>query len=226
MDDKIGKGAFAWVFAAKLLSEAERARMWPASTPDTTSNEEVEGELTRMRAIAEGKAANWPPEKWQFALKKVLPEHTALAKRERDTLQTIKDLATLSDGHYPLIVFYQGSFEHGGQIFLSFERMENDLCHLLGNKFFSNDLANQLVCLVQLACAVLFLHQRNLIHRDIKPANVLFRKAGERIIYKVADFGLATEAELFQASMTRTAVGWGRNGYCVYCRSSNGFILC
>jgi hypothetical protein len=56
-------------------------------------------------------------------------------------------------------------------------------------------------------------HRVGLIHRDLKPSNVLMARAGERLIPKVIDFGLAKVVEIDDQDQTRSGVPMGTPSY-------------
>ena len=55
------------------------------------------------------------------------------------------------------------------------------------------DVGWSLDVLVQLANALVALHERGIVHRDLKPANVLLACHAQRNVVKVTDFGVALE---------------------------------
>ena len=64
---------------------------------------------------------------------------------------------------------------------------------------------------MQDACQALkHAHLKNVIHRDIKPANILISKRGE---IKLADFGIASDAEAREEGMTMSGVSLGTPAY-------------
>lgn len=56
-------------------------------------------------------------------------------------------------------------------------------------------------------------HHRGLIHRDLKPSNVLLAVVDDRIVPKVADFGLARQVDTDSSRHTRTGSTMGTPGY-------------
>ena len=64
---------------------------------------------------------------------------------------------------------------------------------------------------MQDACLALkHAHSKNVIHRDIKPANILISKRGE---IKLADFGIASDAEARGEGMTLSGMSLGTPAY-------------
>ncbi|CAD8089021.1 unnamed protein product [Paramecium primaurelia] len=59
----------------------------------------------------------------------------------------------------------------------------------------------------QLLQAFLFLQQKELYHRDIKPENILYDKENEKIIARIADFGVSKALEHFKTNFKNTLVG-------------------
>ncbi|CAD8177902.1 unnamed protein product [Paramecium octaurelia] len=59
----------------------------------------------------------------------------------------------------------------------------------------------------QLLQAFLFLQQKELYHRDIKPENILYDKENDKIIARIADFGVSKALEHFKTNFKNTLVG-------------------
>src|SRR4030042_5175234 len=66
------------------------------------------------------------------------------------------------------------------------------------NRYLPNEIA--LLIFYQIARALKYAHDKDVIHRDIKPANVLISKEG---IVKLTDFGIATSKDLHDKYLTR-----------------------
>jgi serine/threonine-protein kinase len=57
--------------------------------------------------------------------------------------------------------------------------------------------------------AVGYAHKQNLVHRDIKPANILLHTEGERLVPKIADFGIAKIIDESMEGRTATGITMG-----------------
>jgi tRNA A-37 threonylcarbamoyl transferase component Bud32 len=66
------------------------------------------------------------------------------------------------------------------------------------NRYLPNEIA--LLIFYQIARALKYAHDKDVIHRDIKPANVLISKEG---IVKLTDFGIATSKDSHRKDLTR-----------------------
>jgi serine/threonine protein kinase len=64
-----------------------------------------------------------------------------------------------------------------------------------------------------LCTGVGFAHHKGLIHRDLKPSNVLLAVEDDRIVPKVADFGLARKIDSQSSGNTRAGSPLGTPGY-------------
>jgi serine/threonine protein kinase len=64
-----------------------------------------------------------------------------------------------------------------------------------------------------LCTGVGFAHHKGLIHRDLKPSNVLLAVVDDRIVPKVADFGLARKIDSKSTGGTRAGAPLGTPGY-------------
>jgi non-specific serine/threonine protein kinase len=70
------------------------------------------------------------------------------------------------------------------------------------------------IALVRQVCnGVQAAHEAGVIHRDLKPENVLLEGASERVIAKVADFGIAKLATAGVEALTRTGAIMGTGAY-------------
>jgi serine/threonine-protein kinase len=69
------------------------------------------------------------------------------------------------------------------------------------NRYLPNEIA--LLIFYQIARALKYAHDKDVIHRDIKPANVLISKEG---IVKLTDFGIATSKETHCKDLTREMI--------------------
>lgn len=54
---------------------------------------------------------------------------------------------------------------------------------------------------------VRFLHQKNCIHRDLKAQNILVHKEGDRVVAKIADFGLSRYVNSYDSGISNSSIG-------------------
>ncbi len=62
----------------------------------------------------------------------------------------------------------------------------------------------------QIISAIKFAHERSILHRDISPNNVLVFFESDKLIVKVADFGLGKDAESISHYTASSASGYGQ----------------
>ncbi len=75
-------------------------------------------------------------------------------------------------------------------------------------RYLSNEAAT--LILFEVATALKYAHDRDVVHRDIKPGNVLISRRGE---VKLVDFGIATSREELENGLTRAGVMLGTPAY-------------
>jgi len=98
------------------------------------------------------------------------------ACREIEVLQNL--------GSHDSLVGLQNVIEYRKDVFLVFEFWQTDLHLVIRSKVLQHVHVRWITC--QLALALAFLHQNNIVHFDVKPSNVLIN---ENCQVKLADFG-------------------------------------
>jgi calcium/calmodulin-dependent protein kinase I len=59
----------------------------------------------------------------------------------------------------------------------------------------------------QILSAVAYLHRHDIVHRDLKPENILTSGDAEKIVVKIADFGLANLLQNDRTKVMKTQCG-------------------
>lgn len=119
-----------------------------------------------------------------YALKYVDKRHTPAVLKtiveERNVLGKLK---------HPFISNLRYAFQDEGFYFLVLDLGDSgDLRSHIAKYTFSEDTVRHWIA--ELACAVEYLHDNNIVHRDIKPENILLDSSGH---LKLADFNVARE---------------------------------
>ena len=125
------------------------------------------------------------------ALKLILP----LAGTDQEQLQLfLREANLLIQLKHPRIVEAQAIGMHRGQPYLVMEYLDTiDLVATIHKQ--TRPKAIRMACwvVVQVLDALEYAHGQGTIHRDVKPANVLAFRNENRMLVKLADFGLAKE---------------------------------
>ena len=122
---------------------------------------------------------------------KLLHTHLGSGKERERFLQEARFLRKLKHPHI-LPLLDAGLYE--GFLFFIVEYASNGTLHDHIRRQLSQPLhiGEALAILSQIAQALQYAHNQNVVHRDLKPANILFNTKGEAIL---ADFGIAVVLE-------------------------------
>jgi type II secretory pathway predicted ATPase ExeA len=105
--------------------------------------------------------------------------------------------------NHPAVVQVYAVAKHGGYCYIAMEYVEGVAGDTLVNTKGPLSPANATQAILQIAGAMGYAHNCNIIHRDIKPANVLIKPDGTA---KLGDFGMALHAGSVDQGM-RAPVG-------------------
>jgi eukaryotic-like serine/threonine-protein kinase len=138
---------------------------------------------------------------------KILHEHLAAdaALRERFRREAV---AAAKLGH-PGIVGIYDTGEEGGRTYLVMEYVEGDTLRAVMSAQERMEPEQAAAIGRQIATALAYAHERDLVHRDVKPANILISGDG---VVKVADFGIAKAAQAGR-DLTQTGMVLGTAAY-------------
>jgi serine/threonine protein kinase len=123
------------------------------------------------------------------------------AEQRRRFVQEARLIARI---RHPHIVGIHEVGELGGQPFYTMELIAGES---LASKLASGPLtvSHSIGLMIQIACAIEYLHQQGVLHRDIKPSNILLDKSVEPC---VVDFGLSRAMdEYHDPTVTGTILG-------------------
>ncbi|KAH3839809.1 serine/threonine-protein kinase Nek4-like isoform X2 [Dreissena polymorpha] len=137
----------------------------------------------------------------QYVLKKINLKK-ASARERRSAEQEAKLLSKLK---HPNIVSYKDSFEKEGFLYIAMQYCEGgDLYNKLKEQRGTLLDERQLVeWFVQIAMALQYMHERNILHRDLKTQNIFLTKSK---IIKVGDLGIARVLDS-STDMATTLIG-------------------
>jgi len=144
------------------------------------------------------------------AVDQTLQRKVAIKRMREEICQSPRDLdAFLAEARvvaalrHPNIVEIHSVFREGGLAYLVFEHVDG---RPLSRMLEPGPLPWRVLLglLSQIASALDYAHSRKVIHRDLKPANIMVTGQG---IAKVMDFGLAHQAKMTVAKLTRADPG-------------------
>ncbi|KAK3761529.1 hypothetical protein RRG08_051217 [Elysia crispata] len=152
----------------------------------------VDTEFERIKVIGKGSygevwLAKHKKDKKQYVLKKM--NLGKASKRERKSAE--QEAKLLSKLKHPNIVSYKDSFEtDSGFLFIAMQYCEGgDLyARLKEQKGIPLEERQVVEWFVQIAMALQYMHERNILHRDLKTQNIFLTKSK---IIKVGDLGIA-----------------------------------
>lgn len=134
------------------------------------------------------------------ALKVIHPSLTSSAEHATRLREEARAAASIRHPHS--VGIYEVGEVHG-QSYIAMEHVDGStLAEIAGSRRLEPDEAVQ--CLLQVAQAVAFLHERGLVHRDLKPTNILIDRAGDAYL---VDFGLAMAVEATDGTQGSGPVG-------------------
>ncbi|KAK3579311.1 hypothetical protein CHS0354_029593 [Potamilus streckersoni] len=137
----------------------------------------------------------------QYVLKKINLKKAS--NRERKSAE--QEAKLLSKLKHPNIVSYKDSFEKDGFLYIAMQYCDGgDLYNRLKEQHGALLEERQLVeWFVQIAMALQYMHERNILHRDLKTQNIFLTKSK---IIKVGDLGIARVLES-STDMATTLIG-------------------
>ena len=145
------------------------------------------------------------------SLKRYVVIKKMTARRNSSNVERFKrEAQILLDLQSPYIVHLFDYFTEGGYRYMVEELVDGMAVDKLLQK--QTVLSPQLALLIlQDACfALKYAHSKDIVHRDIKPGNILISKRAE---IKLADFGIASDKEQGDDSLTQSGVALGTPAY-------------
>ncbi|CAG8625325.1 3508_t:CDS:2, partial [Paraglomus occultum] len=162
-----------------------------------------------------------------YALKYISKEECIRIDAERNIL---RERSMLEELDHPLVCNLRFAFQDEDYMYMVMDLMiGGDLRFHLNRKAFTEDAIR--FWIAELACAIRYLHSKNVVHRDIKPDNVLLDEKGH---VHLTDFNIATHIrpdknltsrsgtcaymapEVFKSSGYGTTVDWWSLGILFY----------
>lgn len=143
------------------------------------------------------------------AIKVLKPE---LFKDESNRKRFKQEAAIIDRLEHPNIVKIYERGEYKNKLYIAMEYLNGKPLDEVIKEEPRLPLSRSIDIMRQIAGAIEFIHDKNIIHRDVKPSNIMLtRKDGKPGIVKLLDFGLARAR--FQTRITRTGFLMGTLNY-------------
>ncbi|MFH2203070.1 MAG: serine/threonine-protein kinase [Elusimicrobiota bacterium] len=135
--------------------------------------------------------------------------HKEISQQPHELELFLTEARLVASLKHPNLVEIYSILRHAGQVYLVFEHIDGQPLsrYLEGGRRLALKGAKQTVR--QIAAALDYAHSKKIIHRDLKPANIMVGSDG---VAKVMDFGIAHQAKMTVAKVTR-ANPWGTPAY-------------
>lgn len=127
------------------------------------------------------------------------------AQEEDDELYIMRELAVLKSMRHPNIVSFMGYYQTGPDLYIITEFVANGtLRAMVKNRDVELSWKQRHRIALDIACALAYLHSRNVIFRDLKSKNVLIDEYNRA---KICDFGFARTTESLRGAKAMTLCG-------------------
>ncbi|MEK9144662.1 MAG: serine/threonine-protein kinase, partial [Elusimicrobiota bacterium] len=127
----------------------------------------------------------------------------------RDLEMFLSEARLVAGLKHPNVVEIHSVLRENAQIYLVFEFVSGEPLNAILSRARRLSIEQVKGLARQIAPALDYAHSRKVIHRDLKPANIMVARDGR---VKVMDFGIAHQARLTAAKLTR-AESWGTPPY-------------
>jgi len=144
------------------------------------------------------------------AVKAIKPSNFLSAQARERFAREASLLARLE--HPGIVSVYDSRELEDGTVFLVMERLRGMTVGRMIRNYGPAKPTQAAFLLRQVASALASTHAKGLVHRDLKPENLFAVAGGERIRYKVLDFGLA-KVEVADSNFTQTGTLMGTPNY-------------
>ncbi|KAK9498719.1 hypothetical protein O3M35_003292 [Rhynocoris fuscipes] len=201
--DKFGKGVPKLPNKTKALKQPKRTESTP-SIPAKVLGKYIMGQVIGDGNFAVVRKCIDKTKNIEYALK-IIDKSKCVGKEH----MIENEVAILRVVNHPNIIQLIAEYDTPNELYLVMELVKGgDLFDAISRavKFPEGDAR---VMTQNLASALAYLHEHNIVHRDIKPENLLVEMEGERLkTLKVGDFGLAQKVDqpLFTVCGTPTYV--------------------
>lgn len=135
----------------------------------------------------------------------------------------LSEARKLSQMRHANIVNVRDLFEENGTAYYVMEYIEGESLSQRIKREGRLDEQSARRYISEVAAALGYLHNRNMLHLDIKPANIMLRKEDDSVV--VIDFGLSKHYDPKTGKQTTVYLGAGTPGYSPFEQSLSGGVI-